>query len=114
MQAPTYAELQTFKKVASWLSAQAESLATIPEPLPTNNPRPWEMPKAGDNPFEVFDRFPEGAMHKTLIDASRAFRRLSYAVTKDCHSRAQRIGAWQKLGILAEPVGNKGIKLSML
>lgn len=109
MQAPTYAELQTFKKVATWLADHATHLVSKPEPKVTVEPGQ----KPGDNPFEIFDRFPNGANVRSLEAGSRAFRRLSEQVSRQCQSRAQRIAAWIKLGILAEPAGN-GIWLTRI
>ena len=109
MQAPTYAELQTFKKVAAWLASRAEPLASEPEPKAIVE----AGQKPGDNPFEIFDRFPNGAKVRDLEAGSRAFRRLSEQVTRQCQSREQRIAAWNKLGILAEPAGN-GIWLTRI
>lgn len=110
MQAPTYAELQTFKKVSAWLATQAEDLASKPKPkvmVETGQ-------KPGDNPFEVFDRFPNGGQPKTLMDGSRAFRRLAEQVSRRCQSRAQRIAVWIELGIMAEPHGHNGIWLTRI
>lgn len=92
MQAPTYAELQTFKKVAAWLATQAEPLASIPISRSVED-------LTIQNPLDIFQRFPNGAKQKTLVDTSRAFRRLAAQVLESACSKVQRKAAWAKFGV---------------
>lgn len=93
MQAPTYADLQIFKKVAAWLCIQADQLGTL---LPYN-PTMETDPRA----LAVFDHFPTGALKKPLIDKSRAFRRLAEGISAMDLPKQAEIEAWAQRGILA-------------
>ena len=103
MQAPTYAELQTFKKVAAWLTYQAEALARKPDPRPI----PLGGWKRNDNPLEIFDRFPNGAKLRTLEAGSRAFRRLMVELHAGTTTFEERIERWAEVGVLATLVRSK-------
>jgi len=92
MQAPTFAEFETFRKVSTWISDQASRLASAPPcELVEDKPIP--------SPLDIFQRFPDGATQRTLESASRAFRRFSSKVVAGCASRAQRNAAWRKVGV---------------
>lgn len=92
MQAPTFAEFETFRKVSTWISDQAPRLASAPPcELVEDKPIP--------SPLDIFQRFPDGASQRTLENASRAFRRFSSKVVAGCASRAQRKAAWRKVGV---------------
>ena len=92
MQSPTYAEFQTFNKVAAWIFSNAPQLASAP---PSRSVEDLTI----HNPLDIFQRFPNGAKQRTLESTSRAFRRFAAQVLADCQSKPQRKAAWAKVGV---------------
>jgi len=111
MQAPTPAELQTFRKVSTWLANNLSAAAINASIQAAKDTRA----QVGDNPLAVFDQFPDGAKVRQLEARSRAFRRLSAEVNRNNPTIRQRIEAWQDLGILATMVPTRnGLYLTRL
>ena len=96
MQPPTYAELQTFKKVSIWLATQAEDLTSKP---PSRSVEDLTI----QNPLDIFQRFPDGASLRTLEGSSRVFRRFAAQVLAGCQSHGDRKAAWAKVGVEVIP-----------